>query len=247
MSPELAEICGIHAGDGYFRIRQIWKTEIDISGHLEEQGYYDNHVVPLFNKVFNLKLKGRFFSRGTYGFVIHNIKIGKLFNSLGFPSGKKSKIVKVPELILKSKNKTLYAKFLRGLLDTDGHIGFRNRRTIKNHSFFKRNYNYYPIIQITTISEVLSDNVCFMLNELGIKHFVYSYQPKNIRDSYKYVIVMSGVERLSKWMNLIGSKNPVKLSRYLVWKKHGHCPTNLTLQQRENILNGKLDINNMDL
>ena len=42
-------------------------------------------------------------------------------------------------------------------------------------------------------------------------------------------------------MQLIGIKNEVKLSRYLVWKEHGFCPTNLTLGQREDILKGKTD------
>ena len=65
MTPELAEICGIHAGDGYLRKRQILKTELDISGGVDEKEYYDNHVIPLFKKVFKINLKGKFFSRGT--------------------------------------------------------------------------------------------------------------------------------------------------------------------------------------
>jgi len=43
-------------------------------------------------------------------------------------------------------------------------------------------------------------------------------------------------------MKIVGSKNPVKLSRYLVWKKFGYCPTGLTLKQRENLLKDKLYI-----
>ena len=57
ISPELAEICGIHAGDGYLRVRERNKGEVDISRALEEKEYYDNHVIPLFNKVF--KVLGR--------------------------------------------------------------------------------------------------------------------------------------------------------------------------------------------
>jgi len=65
----LAEAFGIHAGDGYMRTRERNKGEVDISGNIEERGYYDNHVVPLFNKIFNLNMQGRYFPRGTYGFV----------------------------------------------------------------------------------------------------------------------------------------------------------------------------------
>ncbi|MAH03768.1 hypothetical protein CMI39_03210 [Candidatus Pacearchaeota archaeon] len=245
LTPELAEICGIHAGDGYLRKRKTGKIELDITGNVEEKEYYDKHVIPLINKFFNLNLKGKFYTKGTYGFVSTNTQF-HILNKLDFPFGKKSLIVRVPKLILRSKDKLIYSMFLRGLLDTDGHIGFQNRRTLKNYSFFKRNYNYYPLICIGTVSQKLSEGVCFMLNELEIGHFVYNFQPKKTKyrnNSYRYMIIISGVERLLKWMNLIGSKNSVKFSRYLVWKKHGHCPTNLTLQQRENILKGKLDIN----
>ena len=50
---------------------------------------------------------------------------------------------------------------------------------------------------------------------------------------------------MSTWMKLIGTKNLVKLSRYLVWKKFRFCPPHTTLQQREDILNEKLDINSI--
>lgn len=241
MTPELAEICGIHAGDGYLRKRQINKTELDISGALEEKEYYDNHVIPLFNKFFNLRLKGRFFSRGTYGFVIWNIKVGPLIHELGFPYGEKSSIVNIPNIILESRNKLFYSRFLRGLFDTDGCLIFQKKYG-KNYCLFKRRYNHYPIIILSTVSKRLSEEVNQILGELKIEHFIYGHQPKNFRDKYRYNLVISGIERLNKWMNLIGIKNQSKLSKYLIWKKFGFCPTNLTFQQRKDILNGKLDI-----
>ena len=42
-------------------------------------------------------------------------------------------------------------------------------------------------------------------------------------------------------MELVGIKNNVKLSRYSVWKKFGFCPSRLSLKQREDVLNGKID------
>ena len=240
-SKELAEICGIHAGDGYLRLRKT-KGELDISGNIEERDYYDFHVIPLVNRYFDLNIKGRYFSRGTYGFVLYNKQVALFLNKLGFPFGKKSKVVGVPEFILKGNDKELYCGFLRGLFDTDGHLGFKNRRTGGSYCEFKKNYNYYPVVQITTISERLSKGVYFMLRELGLKCFIAGYQSKNPFESYRYVIVLSGKERLLKWMDLIGMKNPVKFSRFQVWEKFGFCPTNLNLFQREKILTGELDI-----
>ena len=49
----LAEICGIHAGDGYLRGGEgNSRWELDISGSVEEKEYYDLHVKRLFEKVF---------------------------------------------------------------------------------------------------------------------------------------------------------------------------------------------------
>ena len=84
------------------RLRGENKGEVDISGSLEEKDYYDNYVVPLFNKFFDLQLNGRSFSRGSYGFVTYNKNVRDILIGLGFPKGKKSKIVKVPDLVLNS-------------------------------------------------------------------------------------------------------------------------------------------------
>ena len=243
MSPELAEICGIHAGDGYLRVRERNKGEVDISGHIEEKGYYDDHVIPLFNQIFRLNIKGRFFSRGSYGFVCYKRKVREVLLSFGFPAGKKSISVKVPDVIMKSNNKILYSRFLRGLFDTDGNLFFKNRKTLLSYSKFKQKYNYYPVISVTTVSNKLIKNVSSRLKQLGIKHFIYGYQPKDLRDSYKYTISINGVSRLIKWMDLIGIKNSVKFSRYQVWKKFGFCPPFTTLGERRKILKEELKIN----
>ena len=162
-----------------------------------------------------MNLIAKQYVKGTYGFVTTNNQF-RILNELGFPYGKKSAIVRIPTLILKSNNKLVYARFLRGLFDTDGCLHFKNRRTGKNYSEFKKKYNYYPTIQITSISKPLIEDVEFILNKLGIKYFVYGAQPKDKRDSYKYVIIISGKERILKWMNLIGIKNSGKYTRYLV-------------------------------
>jgi len=144
MTPELAEICGIHAGDGYLRHR-ITKIELEIGGSKEEKEYYDGHVIPLINNFFKLNITGKFYVKGTYGFVTTNPNF-RILNDLGFPYGKKSLVVQAPRVILESNNKLLYVRFLRGLFDTDGCIHFKNRKTGKNYCDFKRKYNYYPII-----------------------------------------------------------------------------------------------------
>ena len=243
MTPALAEICGIYAGDGYMRLRERNKGEVDISGHPEEKEYYDNHIVPLFNKFFSLDIKGRHFSRGTYGFVCYRKEIRDALVFCEFPMGKKSKFVKVPSQILLSKDKLLYAKFLRGIFDTDGNLYFR--KSYSGINKFNKKYNHYPIIKIVSISKFLIEGLIKMLLDMNLVFYYHSHDSKKSNENRKYYISISGVDGLEKWMNLIGIKNPVKLSRYLVWKKFGFCPPHTTLQQRKDILNGKLDINSI--
>jgi hypothetical protein len=243
ITPDLAEVCGIHVGDGYFRQRTRNKGEIDISGHLEEKGYYKGHVVPLFKKVFDIELKAREFSRGSYGFVIYYKKVRDVFEELGIPSGKKSIKISVPIAILESKNKEIYSRFLRGFFDTDGHFGCR--KSYGTASLFKKTHHHYPLVDLVTISPQLAYEMKGMLDFLGIESFVFIAKSRLANEHDKYRIIINGKERATKWMKLIGTKNPVKITRYLIWKKFGFCPTCTTLAQRESILRGELDIKDM--
>jgi len=245
ITTDLAEVCGIHAGDGYMRLRGKNKGEVDISGHLEERDYYDEHVIPLFNKLFGFGIKGRNFSRGSYGFVSYKKEIRDSLITFGFPVGKKSSFVKVPLQILESGNFVLYARFLRGLFDTDGNLYFR--KSYAGINKFNKNYNHYPIIRIVSVSKFLIEGIIKMLLEMDMVFYYYSSDSKKLNEHRKHYVSISGIDGLENWMDLIGMKNPVKLSRYLIWKTFGFCPSNTTLKQRKDILNGKLDISNVGL
>ena len=166
---DLAEICGLHAGDGYLR-NDGKRIELDISGNIEEEEFYDNHVIPLFSKFFKVRLQGRYFpTRNTYGFVIRDEKIVKFFHELGFPYGKKTLDVEIPEFILTPENLILYGRFIRGLFDTDGTFTL-GRRYSNNYTYFKRKYHYYPLIYISTNSIKLCKQVSYLLFKIGINH-----------------------------------------------------------------------------
>lgn len=239
LTQELAEFCGIHAGDGYMRVRESGKGEVAISGSYEEKTYYDNHVFPLIKSAFGLDVKGRYFSGKTYGFVCYRNELRDFLLKMGFPKGKKSAIVQVPQVILNSNDKTLSFSFLRGLFDTDGNLSFR--KSYGNIDKFKSKYNNYPTIKITTISKNLSEGIIRILNSLDLNFYYYTQDSKRMNVKRAHIIAINGIKGLQDWMQLIGIKNEVKLSRYLVWEKFGFCPTNLTFEQRQNILKGNLD------
>ena len=239
MSPELAEIFGIHAGDGYLR-NDGKRVELDISGHVEDKEYYDKHVSNLFAKEFGIKLNCRYFpSRNTYGFVIRDKSIVELLHKFGFPYGKKGDIVRVPNYILNSADSINKARFLRGLADTDGSLTF-DRKFNGNYTEFKRSRNYYPRIILATTSKPLCQDASKLLEDLKLKHRIQVYKPKKASESVKYTIWIVGVEQLEKWIKTVGFANSSKFSRYLIWKKFGHCPPRTTQEQRTKILKGEI-------
>ncbi|MBT4539225.1 hypothetical protein HOI26_03450 [Candidatus Woesearchaeota archaeon] len=241
ITPELAEIFGIHVGDGYLRYHGRTK-ELDISGSYEEKSYYDNHMIPLFNKTFNLKIEGKYFpSRKTYGFVVREPEVIEIFKQFGFPSGKKSTIIKVPDCILYSNSKKIVSAFLRGYFDTDGCLTFRNRKGKNKYSAFKKKFNYYPRILLISVSKDLIEDIKKLLVKFDFKYYTCVYQPKNKNWNDVYRLRLLGNRNLIKWMMHIGTKNPVKLSRYEIWENYGFCPTNTTFNQRINILAGKIN------
>ena len=222
---KLAEICGIHAGDGYLR-DDGKRVELSISGNIEEKDFYENHVIPLFSTYFDIDLEGKYFpSNNTYGFVIRERKVVSFLHKLGFPYGKKTLIVRVPEFVFKSKGYT--TKFLRGFFDTDGCVTLDKKNKV---------LHYYPRIMLTTCSKNLSDGLLKSLNKLEITHWLQVREPKNPKWNTAYIIWIRGEIEVEKWFEIIGSKNNSKLSHYLIWKKHGFCPPHLTYEQRKQIL-----------
>lgn len=231
-SPEFAEICGIHAGDGYLRGKDH-RNELDISGNLEEKEYYENNLSALFRKVFDIEIICKHFpSRNTYGFVVRDKNIVEILHDAGFPYGNKSTIVKIPEFVLNSEDSEIHASFLRGLFDTDGCVHFWKRNKGK-YGEFKKNHHYYPIIKFTTVSIKLSEGIKTLLEKMGFQKIgYYIYTPKKQKENKKYTLTLYGPEKVEKFFNIIAPKNPVKISRYLLWKKLGHCPPYSTYKER---------------
>ncbi len=236
---QFAEICGIHAGDGYLR-NDGRRRELDISGSIEEQPYYDDHVIPLFNSFFGLKISGRLFpSRQTYGFVIRDPSIIQTLHSAGFPYGNKSTIVDVPSFILNSPNLNLHRAFLRGLFDTDGCINFDKK--IRNSDIFKKTRHFYPRILFTTVSEKLAIGVKLLAEKQDFSCKVYRSQPAKSTEHLKFKPQIVGSYSILQWMEKINPKNPIKTSRFSVWEEFNFCPPNTTYKQRLQMLGREVD------
>lgn len=231
---DLAEIMGIHIGDGCISENSRY-SEYYLGGDLtEEREYHDTWVGPLFNKkilipFFRTKANYKEHPKvGIYGFHIFNKKLTQFFNSLGIESGPKLNVC-IPPAIMKSKK--LLKRFLRGLFDTDGSLYFD-----KNYSA-KIQINNHPIIKLGTVSEKLAKDVFNSLKWIGLNPRIKNpYKGK--RDKHKvHTVLIYRKQDIQLFIDKIGFKNSKHYTKWQVFKKIGYCPANTKLQQRKEIIN----------
>lgn len=188
MSKELAEEIGIHLGDGCMSYNRNY---FSVKTNKKEERYVTEFLFPLYKKIYNLDLK-LIRLESVSGFEIYSKALCEFKNkSLGIPYGEKVHRIKVPETVLKTKNKEIYQAFIRGLFDTDGCI-----------SIVKEDY---PVIAIMIRSEELIKKVSEMLTMMG---FIPNYTKERI--------YINGNVMLKKWIKEINSNNPVKIEK-LKW------------------------------
>ncbi len=215
---KIAELIGILVGDGY-----LHKTEyqIVISGSLDDYDYYIYYLIPLINKLFNyLPQLVKDYRKNAYYLIINSKEIFNFFHKgLGLKRGKK-KDIETPIFILNKEE--LIPDFLRGLLDTDGCIKFSKQL---------KNINYYPRIRLGLEESPLSLNLGSIIKKTGF-NFCISVDKRTGLLCYE----ISGQENLKKWMALIGTSNPVNLTKYLIWRKVGYVEPKTSLEERKQII-----------
>lgn len=194
LNSKIAELIGIHIGDGTLYRTNTGGIVWELRGALNEKDYYYDNVTPLLNSIFNLKFKPKFRSGGKNGcFGIQTCKkeVTSFFIDHGFKPGRKTHTVRIPDYIKKSDTQIKLA-FIRGLFDTDGCLRFDKNRTGRN---------YYPKIEFGFSSRKLIGDLSRLSGELGFRNYTWED-----RDSSRLCI--AGKRMLDKWVKEVKPKNP---------------------------------------
>ncbi len=233
ITPEIAELAGIFAADG-----SMQKEHICFWGNMiEDRKYYDIVIKDLFRKAFGIEVNPHEkASNSVYGFYVCKKKIIESFRELGFPVGSKTYTVRIPPIIRNSKDTKVLSAFIRGFSDGDGTLSFDKRYGTAQKIL--KNIHTYPRIILVSVSSGLINDISTLLYRLNINHAVYRSKSRNSNEHDAYRINIKGKERLRTWMKIIGFNNPIQVTKYEIFKKHGFVPVNTSLSQRERILEG---------
>ena len=200
-----AEICGIHAGDGWLG---SCNNEVGYGTSIKEKQYF-NYVFKLYSRIFNfnifriLERPGR---NNTLELRIASKGIQKIFMNVGFPRGPKIDKLKVPGFVF-SKRKFI-ERFLRGLIDTDGSV------------YWRWNGNdYYISISWTSSCKTFSEQIKKMLLLLGFNPNTYSWKGKGNR-KIAWKVQLQNKKDVINFIKNIGFKNNKKWEYILSRKEN---------------------------
>lgn len=240
LTEDLAEDIGIHIGDGslYLSGKNRSSSEFHYSGNILEKEYIE-YILNLKKKLYNIsRIREYKNSRKTeIGFRFSSLALATFYTSVfKMPIGKKSKIVDVPQVINGSKNNKFLAGFLRGIVDTDFSLTYKNKG--KAYS--------YPVLHGGLANKALIKSIARIFKKLGFKIYVNTeikhFDIRTKKTYYTSIIDLNGKDNLIKYFSKIGFNNPKNNLKYLVWKKLGYCPPRSSLDQLKKLINGRGEI-----
>ena len=236
LSPNLAYETGLHIGDGHLTIikrkdNNARMFQIVFSGNFkEERGFYFNTISPLIFKLYNKIPHMREDSKNSIRLYFYSQSIATFKNRvLGLPTGKKIGKIRIPKLI-KDSSLEMRKNCLRGIIDTDFSLSFK-----KNGK--------YPTISANFPLECkrLVNDIEEVLIELNIKPCISISNRKDDRyDPIKYYkdykVDINGKDNLEKYVNTVGFKNPVHITKLLLWRRTGICNSYTSIKDRIGLL-----------
>ena len=209
LSEELCEFIGALIGDGcidsYVTKSGRPKYHINITGDAKlDKNYLTTRISPIVCDIF--KVTPHIYFRKDCRAMVLNFYSKPLFSMLtkrfGFLAANKTFTVKIPEEIIASNEKFIFAT-IRGIFDTDGNV-FIDKRKIYTKQ--------YGRITIKTASGPLY----YQLEEFLQKHFSLYSAVKMQKNVPICEITIYGNKQIEKWMRLVGFSNERHLSKIRV-------------------------------
>lgn len=210
LDSRLAEFVGIIVGDGHIGFYENRNArypythyEVRISGNLKDSDYYSNFINQLAYGLFNTKFSARKPKKENSITLTKDSKAIYYFLKEYFEIPQRKDNVKIPKIILNATDE-IKSSFLRGLADSDFCLTIKSSKN-------------YPVIQGTSKSKNLMTQCSKILNDLGIKNYIYcenSFYEKRKKLYTRYCININGFSRVREFLAIVGFSNKLKISNY---------------------------------
>jgi intein/homing endonuclease len=196
VTAELAEEIGIHVGDGSMNIYNEMSCYTLACHAIDDREYMDKHVIPLYERLYSVKIKPRMWSHGAYGFRLYNRAVLEFKHEyLGLPLGSKNSI-QIPTCI--RSDEQLMKAFLRGFVSTDGSV----------NTFVANKKTFYPRIEMGNVSKQLILQIQAFLVSNGYRTSIYRINKDSLTWNDGLRVTLNGFAMLKKWREEIGFPNP---------------------------------------
>lgn len=185
LTPKIAELVGIHFGDGGIHIRKRKSYVTTYTFNLKEKKLIEDTKL-WFQQLFGIKLKSFIKGNSIQFYSCSKMLCYFLNENFEVPLGRKD-YLKIPSII---KKKEIYLKaFIKGLHRTDG------------CQFIKKDKGYeYPIIKITTKCKDFAEEIKDSLIQFGFRATINKKQGENY---VGYDINLHGKNQYNKWCSEI--------------------------------------------
>ncbi len=230
--PKFLEFIGFMIGDGCI----LWYPQhrvygIEICGHATDDRQYFERMAAFIEVYTSKKVRLERRAAKSAGNSIRIVQYNKSFarylvSEIGLLHDNKTKNAQIPQKLLAWE----YSQhIMRGIFEADGCIFFSKSKVIPFPS--------YPRMEITTVSTVLATQLYELLTQQGFRAQKKRYDNKGVET---YVVYVSGPEQLEEWVTRIGFSSERHVSKYQMWKKFKYYIPNLTLTERQALLNAQV-------
>lgn len=227
----LAYETGVHIGDGSLQIIDGSTHSIRYFGHSEDDYLYYRDVLPaIVQQLYNKKVQPGKRKKGKTCYISICSKKVAFFKRdiLGLPAGNKIHLQRLPSFIV--EDDILLKNMLRGIADTDFSLYFKKNR---------EGLSVYPEISCVMSNKMLVHELAKFLGHFGFR-VTTQFGVKRERNgtvTIEHRVSFCGRAQLASWMSTVGFWNPKHYTKYLIWKRFGFCPPQLSTSERLMILN----------
>jgi len=200
---DVAELLGLHAGDGYMS-RGLWGMRCNL-----QDGNMAKRIIHLARKVLGVEPIVSI-RENTFEIRSGQRQVIRFFQKYGFFEGRKAYIVQAPDQITSTHDPKIIEGFLRGLFSSDGSFSFQKR----DHS---------PRIDLVVRSRLLRNQFVDLAIKLG-----FSFNKSDpVRVKKGFTMKSTGAffnanltsrAEAQKWMTTISTLCDSHIKRFRLWQ-----------------------------